>query len=301
MKMENCNQEILTSTMISYGQSKYIGIYALASIANELWMNGAEEIKVEVSAIIPPLVYKSRLNGMLKILRKICEEERIYLEKANGQIVSAVSLPLVCVTGVAKTSECLLDKKKEAVASGQGIILIGWSGMSGMLQVAEEKEMELREQFSPSFMKKILSYRGNVFGKKVIDIIKANSTDNITMVKHIGEGGILAALWEVAQETKLGLETDMKTFSVLQETVEVCECYRLNPYQLSSIGSFLVIAKEADVLAEKLRKCGVQAEVIGRMMDNNDKIIQNGEEIRYIDRPAPVSYTHLTLPTNSLV
>ena len=287
MKMENCNQEILTSTMISYGQSKYIGIYALASIANELWMNGAEEIKVEVSAIIPPLVYKSRLNGMLKILRKICEEERIYLEKANGQIVSAVSLPLVCVTGVAKTSECLLDKKKEAVASGQGIILIGWSGMSGMLQVAEEKEMELREQFSPSFMKKILSYRGNVFGKKVIDIIKANSTDNITMVKHIGEGGILAALWEVAQETKLGLETDMKTFSVLQETVEVCECYRLNPYQLSSIGSFLVIAKEADVLAEKLRKCDVQAEVIGRMMDNNDKIIQNGEEIRYIDRPAP--------------
>ena len=287
MKMENCNQEILTSTMISYGQSKYIGINALASIANELWMNGAEEIKVEVSAIIPPLVYKSRLNGMLKILRKICEEERIYLEKANGQIVSAVSLPLVCVTGVAKTSECLLDKKKEAVASGQGIILIGWSGMSGMLQVAEEKEMELREQFSPSFMKKILSYRGNVFGKKVIDIIKANSTDNITMVKHIGEGGILAALWEVAQETKLGLETDMKTFSVLQETVEVCECYRLNPYQLSSIGSFLVIAKEADVLAEKLRKCGVQAEVIGRMMDNNDKIIQNGEEIRYIDRPAP--------------
>ena len=287
MKMENCNQEILTSTMISYGQSKYIGIYALASIANELWMNGAEEIKVEVSAIIPPLVYKSRLNGMLKILRKICEEERIYLEKANGQIVSAVSLPLVCVTGVAKTSECLLDKKKEAVASGQGIILIGWSGMSGMLQVAEEKEMELREQFSPSFMKKILSYRGNVFGKKVIDIIKANSTDNITMVKHIGEGGILAALWEVAQETKLGLETDMKTFSVLQETVEVCECYRLNPYQLSSIGSFLVIAKEADVLAEKLRKCGVQAEVIGRMMDNNDKIIQNGEEIRYIDRLAP--------------
>ena len=286
MKMENCNQEILTSTMISYGQSKYIGIYALASIANELWMNGAEEIKVEVSAIIPPLVYKSRLNGMLKILRKICEEERIYLEKANGQIVSAVSLPLVCVTGVAKTSECLLDKKKEAVASGQGIILIGWSGMSGMLQVAEEKEMELREQLSPSFMKKILSYRGNVFGKKVIDIIKANSTDNITMVKHIGEGGILAALWEVAQETKLGLETDMKTFSVLQETVEVCECYRLNPYQLSSIGSFLVIAKEADVLAEKLRKCGVQAEVIGRMMDNNDKIIQNGEEIRYIDRPA---------------
>ena len=36
-------------------------------------------------------------------------------------------------------------------------------------------------------------------------------------------------------------------------------------------------------MAEKLREYGVQAEVIGRMTDNNDKIIQNGEEIRYIE------------------
>ena len=79
----------------------------------------------------------------------------------------------------------------------------------------------------------------------------------------------------------------MKKFSILQETVEVCERYRLNPYQLSSVGSFLVVSEEADELAEKLREYGVQAEVIGRMTDNNDKIIQNGEEIRYIDRPAP--------------
>ena len=79
----------------------------------------------------------------------------------------------------------------------------------------------------------------------------------------------------------------MKKFSILQETVEVCERYRLNPYQLSSVGSFLVVSEEADELAEKLREYGVQAEVIGRMTDNHDKIIKNGEEIRYIDRPAP--------------
>ena len=30
-----------------------------------------------------------------------------------------------------------------------------------------------------------------------------------------------------------------------------------------------------------------QRRLIGRLTDNNDKIIQNGEDIRYIDRPAP--------------
>lgn len=287
MKIEIDNQEISTSTMISYGQSKYTGIYALAFVANELWAGGAEEMKVEASVTIPPIVYKSRMNGIMKMLQKTCEEEKICLEKTKGQIASVVSLPEVCVTGAAKTEECLPEKRKKEVSCGQEIILAGWVGMSGMLQAAEEKEKELGQQFSPSFMKKILEHRKELFGKKIIDIIKAEGEEKVTMIKQIGEGGLLASLWDVAKETKLGLETDMKRFSILQETVEVCERYRINPYQLSSIGSFLVVADGADVLAEKLREHGVQAEVAGRMTDNHDKIIRNGEEIRYIDRPAP--------------
>lgn len=287
MKIESCNQEISTNTKTLYGQSKYIGVYALASVSNELWANGAEEVHVEATVMIPPAVYKSRMNGMLKMLQRVCGEEKICLEKTKGQIASVVSLPTVCVTGVAKTDTCLLGERRKEVSSGQGIILVGWVGMSGMLQVAEEKEKELGQQFSPSFMKRVLAYRKYLFGKKPIDFIKINGEKKVTMIKQIGEGGILASLWDVAKETKLGLETDMKKFSILQETVEVCERYRLNPYQLSSVGSFLVVSEEADELAEKLREYGVQAEVIGRMTDNNDKIIQNGEEIRYIDRPAP--------------
>lgn len=287
MKIEIGNQEISTSTMISYGQSKYTGVYPLAFAANELWAKGAEEIKAEVSVTIPPLVFKSRMNGILKMMQKTCAEEKICLEKTKGQIASVVTHPTVCVTTVAETTGYPAGEDGEEVCPGQGILLIGWVGMSGMLQVAEEKEVELSQQFAPSFMKKIFSHRKDLFGKKAIDLMKANGRDQVSMVWQIGEGGLFAALWELAKETKLGLETDMKMFPILQETVEVCERYRLNPYQLSSAGSFLVVAKNADALAEKLKEHGVQAEVVGRMTDNHDKIIRNGEEIRYIDRPAP--------------
>ena len=74
---------------------------------------------------------------------------------------------------------------------------------------------------------------------------------------------------------------------ILQETVEVCEYFHLNPYQLASAGSFLMVTENAEALCQRLAEQGIPASIIGQITDNNDKIIQNGEEIRYIDRPAP--------------
>ena len=79
----------------------------------------------------------------------------------------------------------------------------------------------------------------------------------------------------------------MKKLSILQETVEVCEYYRFNPYQLTSTGCLLITTDEGEALADELKQNGIAASVIGKMTDNNDKMLHNGEEVRYIDRPAP--------------
>ena len=79
----------------------------------------------------------------------------------------------------------------------------------------------------------------------------------------------------------------MKKMFVKQETIEVCEHFRLNPYQLMSAGCFLAVADDGEALAARFRQEGMEAAVIGRLTDNHDKIITNGEEFRYVDRPAP--------------
>jgi hydrogenase expression/formation protein HypE len=40
-------------------------------------------------------------------------------------------------------------------------------------------------------------------------------------------------------------------------------------------------------LTEQLIDADIPAAVIGTMTDSNDRIIQNGEEIRYMDLPKP--------------
>ena len=73
----------------------------------------------------------------------------------------------------------------------------------------------------------------------------------------------------------------------MQETIEICECYRLNPYQLRSEGCFLIVTDEESRVERLLAEQGIRGTVIGEIANNNDKIIRNGEDIRYIDRPAP--------------
>ena len=76
----------------------------------------------------------------------------------------------------------------------------------------------------------------------------------VTVIRQITEGGILAGLWELSKETDMGLDLDMKKMSVLQETIEVCEHFRMNPYQLASAGSFLMLTEDGRKLADAMRE-----------------------------------------------
>lgn len=266
-------------TAIAYGQSKEIGIYALASAVNGLLAAGAETCSVSVRILVPSYAFKSRLNTMEKVIKSYCQKWDISLSDIKSEKHVAVNQSMVVVTACA-----YVEDKVEAYAPGQEIVMTKWMGLEGMLRIVEEKEEVLKERFAPGFIRQMKSYKENVFAKEEITIARA---ENVSAIRQITEGGMLAALWDLAKEAEMGLEVELKNFQIRQETIEVCELFHLNPYQLASAGTMLMITDDGEALTEELQKNGIPAAVIGRFTDNNDKIIRNGEEIRYIDRPAP--------------
>ena len=101
----------------------------------------------------------------------------------------------------------------------------------------------------------------------------------------MAEGGIFAALWDMAQAGNVGLDIDFRSIPVKQEIIELCEMYDINPYKLESDGALLIAADDADTLINLLEKEGIKAAVIGKATDNNDKVINNLDEVRYLDTP----------------
>ena len=268
-------------TKVVYGQSKKIGVYAVASAVNAVAAKGGENIAVSVRIMIPMHAFKSRINTMEKNIKAVCKETEIHLEEIVSERNPVIAQSMVIVTAWAQ-EECA--NKTAPDDQAKDIVLTKWIGMEGMLRIADEKEEDLRKRFAPGFIKQIHSYESQIFALK--EIKKAQEL-GAARIWQIGEGGVLAALWNVSKETESGLEIDLKKLEVRQETIEVCEYFRLNPYQLASAGSMLILTNDGEGMAEALGEAGVQATVIGRLTDNNDKIIRNGEEVRYIDRPAP--------------
>ena len=280
----------LTHTGVYYGGMWDGAAYGLLTEVNELAAQGVHAGSAEIRIEIPADMDKSRMhsirNHIAKAMEKL-ETEDFQLEELHiaGEKCAALRVPQIVITAAGETDqkERIADALLTARA-GQDIVYAGWAGLEGMLRIIGEKEAELRERFTPAFIGQMKAYDSELCGLSKIAVADAMG---VSVIRQVSRGGILASLWDLAKDTELGLNLDLKKIAVRQETIEVCEHFRLNPYQLASGGSFLMLTENGEALADALNQKGIQAAVIGQLTDSNDKIIHNGEDMRYIDRPAP--------------
>ena len=101
----------------------------------------------------------------------------------------------------------------------------------------------------------------------------------------VTEGGIFGALWEMAEASDIGLEIFLKKIPVKQETIEICEFFGINPYELISSGCMLIAAKDGTGLVHELEKAGIYAVLIGKATKGKDRLLFNEEEKRFLEPP----------------
>ena len=280
MKFETEHGCVVSEMATAYGNSEQIGRYAIAAAMNEVLTQAERVDQMEIRVCAPLEEKKTHLYDVKAEAARCAREhgqtfwepEIIRAGWAAGTFVQVNAL-------AADVKQQAWNK--ETMRAGQDIVLTKWIGLEGTLRILDEKRRELGKRFSGTFLHQVEEFRETIFAEREIRVAKAGG---VSVMRQVGEGGIFAALYRLAKEADTGLVVDLKAMPVRQETIEICEYYKLNPYQLASTG---MICDDGEALADALRKEETEAAVIGRLTDNNDKIIQNGEDIRYIDRPAP--------------
>ena len=268
---------------IGYGTTEKSGLYAVVTAVNAVMAAGAKSVRARVRIECPEGTEKARIYGMMKPIRAFCRGEGIALIEDGIQISPAVSRA-VTVAAAAGVKERDKEVKEPGPGQGQDILLTRWVGLGGTVQALWECREALEKRFPPGFLRQAGEMEAGLFAGREAALAWEWGAN---YVQAVGEGGVKAALWEMAKILECGVDVDLKALPIRQETVEICEYLGLNPYQLSSTGSLLITAPEGEALAGELAAAGIPAAVVGRLTDNNDKILRSGEEVQYLDRPAP--------------
>ncbi|MDD2972710.1 MAG: AIR synthase family protein [Lachnospiraceae bacterium] len=257
------------------------GVYGIYAAVNDIAATGAEPVGVLVSILLPESTYESELKEMMQEMEKICDSLHIQIIGGHTEVARAVNCPIITITGVGKAGKDTYASTRGA-KPGQDIVISKWIGLEGTSIIAHEKEEELREKY-PSHLIHAAKECRNLLS--VIPEAATAIKSGVRTMHDVTEGGVFGALWELAESSGVGLEIDLQKLPIRQETIEVCEFVDVNPYQMISSGCLLMVTDQGFDLVRALEKNGINAAVIGKITDNNDRVVINEEERRFLEPP----------------
>ena len=263
------------------GTAKDIGKLAVTVTLNDLASAGAEPVGILLTILLPENFTEPELKQLMQQMEETAAAADTQIMGGHTEVTAAVNQPVVTVCGVGKAKRDRIITTGGA-KPGMDIVVSKWIGLEGTSILVKEKETELRTRFSESFLDKAKNF--DRYLSVLMEAACAVKTD-VAAMHDVTEGGIFGALWELAEASGIGLEIDLKKIPVRQETIEICEFFGLNPYELISSGCMLMAASDGNMLVRELEKENIPAVVIGKAMEGNDRVLINEDERRFLEPP----------------
>ena len=271
----------VTSTDPITGTSHDIGALAVHVTANDIASSGAEVIGIMLSVLLPEGTEEEELKLIMQQAEEVCARLNIQTVGGHTEVTSVVNQPVITATGIGKVRKDKLITTSGA-RPGDDVVVTKWIGLEGTGIIVREKEELLRQRFSDSFIETAKGFSDYL---SVVEDARLAVSAGVSAMHDVTEGGIFGALWEIAEGSKTGLEIELADIPIRQETVEICEVFAINPYCLISSGSMLITAPNGTDIVKKLAGEGINAAVIGKVTEGNDRLVINGDEKRFLEPP----------------
>ncbi|MCD7863324.1 MAG: hypothetical protein LUG61_07400 [Lachnospiraceae bacterium] len=166
------------------------------------------------------------------------------------------------------------------------IVMSKWIGLQGTACLVRERETEVTARLPVGMVREMAAYGD---GLTVAAEQEIAARFDVCDLREIRDGGIWRTLWELGEDHDTGLTVDLHKICVKQETIETCEIFGFNPYELLSGGAVLMVTWQGEALTAALLEAGIHAAVIGFITDSHDRIVirhtTDGVKARYLNRP----------------
>ena len=258
---------VITHDLMQTIPENYMGKMAAYTAADHIAAEGGIPVGITMTALFPPDTKKHQIEQVIRQIHGTCASLSMVIIEGHTEVTEAVNQPLLSVHGVGKILP--QNQRSGKAKPGQELIVTGFIGLAGTGMIADLKKEELSRRFPSMFLREAETCLERLSIEKEAEIL--NRSDTFRMA--LGELGIYGALWETAEKSGTGLEVEIEKIPIKQHTIEICEYFDLNPYQLMSTGAMLIASDQGQELVRELQTNGIQAAVIGRTSDSREKLI----------------------------
>lgn len=175
-------------------------------------------------------------------------------------------------------------------APGEDLVVAGVIGKTGVRMALEKKSDVLSARFCDAFMRKLEA----ALEEKVDLTADVLTSLGATEWEPVGEGGILAALWNISGAYGQGITFSLLKMPVRQEMIEVCELFDLNPYRLWCGDCVLMAVNHGEDAVQALAEMEIHASVIGKVEKGIARKMTGVGGTGYLERPQPDEIYKLT-------
>jgi len=269
----------MVSVNTTVSSSMYAERFSFYRAFNNALAGGMIPKNIFLSMTLPISEKETRTRERMERFQKLCEKENVRILGGHTAYSDHVMVPVFSVTVYGET---FWGSEKSCI--GKDIIITGFSGDAGASLILDEREAVLKERYSEGFLYPVKDYSADT-------VLSCTSAAEVFRKYHarmhdISEGGVLGALYELAEELRCGFRIDQDLIPVHQETIEICNFFDINPYCLLSTGCMLGITDHAEDVIRELEARGIPSAVLGKTENGRKKILLRKDEERYLDRPS---------------
>ena len=254
------------------GAAEDIGYLAVQINCNDIYSAGAEPMGVLLTVLLPAGSDEEMLAEIMEGALRAAEERNIEILGGHTEVTEVVVKPVISAAVIGKTRGRKILATGGAKA-GQDIVMTKWAGTEGTAILAKEWEEGLGAYLSEEELKAAQEMKNFLSVGKESEIAFAHGA---TAMHDATEGGILGAVWEVAECSGLGVDVFVESIPVKEETKKICAAMGIDYLRLISSGTMIIAAENGPMLVDKLAEAGIAAAVIGKLTEGGKYMLAGG-------------------------
>jgi hydrogenase expression/formation protein HypE len=257
------------------GAASEIGRLAVHISCNDVAANGVEPFGLLFTILAPE---GTPVEDLQQIVSQAADEAaslKVEIIGGHTEITTAVNRIVVSTTAVGRAPRCRVVNSAGAKA-GDSIILTKWAGLEGTAIIAHDLGERLKGRIDQELLESARSFMQH------ISVVKEGMTGGrmgASAMHDVTEGGVLGALWEIAEASSVGLRVYQEKIPVRPETKAICRELGLDPLKLISSGCMLITCSDGEKMLGALEREGIPASLIGEVTGKERILVRDGTEI----------------------